>query len=164
MRGIHRPRVNAPHKGQWLGTFMFLFDLRLNKRLSKQWWGWWFETQSCPLWRHCSDYRNDTALRPCYLYLRNACTGKTTSSYWEDFDFVSLVTALWSRMRFWLTPWRNFLYTFELDVILVDYYFNFDFAQVNIPWGVFLGFPRRPMTLPHPWPHADLSISETSYG
>ena len=25
---------------------------RPNKRLSKQWWGWWFETQSCPLWRH----------------------------------------------------------------------------------------------------------------
>ena len=28
------------------------FDLRLNKRLSKQSWGWWFETLSCPLWRH----------------------------------------------------------------------------------------------------------------
>ena len=26
--------------------------LRLNKRLSKQSWGWWFETLSCPLWRH----------------------------------------------------------------------------------------------------------------
>ena len=29
------------------------FDLLLNKRLSKQSWGWWFETPSCPLWRHC---------------------------------------------------------------------------------------------------------------
>ena len=28
------------------------FDLRLNKRLSKQWWDWWFETPSRPLWRH----------------------------------------------------------------------------------------------------------------
>ena len=28
--------------------------LRLNKRLSKQSWGWWFETLSCPLWRHCN--------------------------------------------------------------------------------------------------------------
>ena len=26
-----------------------------NKRLSKQWWGWWFEMQWCPLWRHCND-------------------------------------------------------------------------------------------------------------
>ena len=30
------------------------FDLRLNKRLSKQTWGWWFETSSRPLWRHCN--------------------------------------------------------------------------------------------------------------
>ena len=28
------------------------FDLRLNKRLSKQSGGWWFETPSSPLWRH----------------------------------------------------------------------------------------------------------------
>ena len=26
----------------------------LNKRLSKQWQGWWFETPSCPLWLHCN--------------------------------------------------------------------------------------------------------------
>ena len=30
------------------------FDLRLNKRLSKQPWGWWFETPSWSLWRHCN--------------------------------------------------------------------------------------------------------------
>ena len=29
--------------------------LRLNKRLSKQWWGCWCETPSRPLWRHCND-------------------------------------------------------------------------------------------------------------
>ena len=33
--------------------FNVFFDLRQNKRLSKQWWGWWFETPSCPLWYHC---------------------------------------------------------------------------------------------------------------
>ena len=33
--------------------FDVFFDLRLNKRLSKQSLGWWFETLSCPLWRHC---------------------------------------------------------------------------------------------------------------
>ena len=27
---------------------------RLNERLSKQSWGWWFETPSRPLWRHCN--------------------------------------------------------------------------------------------------------------
>ena len=28
--------------------------LRLNKRLSKQWWCCWFETPTLPLWRHCN--------------------------------------------------------------------------------------------------------------
>ena len=33
-------------------SFDVFFDLRLNKRLRKQSQGWWFETLSCPLWRH----------------------------------------------------------------------------------------------------------------
>ena len=50
VRGIHRsPAVT------W--SFDVFFDLRLNKRLSKQSWGWWFETLSCPLWRHCNAKR-----------------------------------------------------------------------------------------------------------
>ena len=35
-------------------SFDVFFDLRLNKRLSKQSRGWWFETPSCPLWCHCN--------------------------------------------------------------------------------------------------------------
>ena len=31
------------------------FDLCINKRLRKQSWGWWFETLSHPLWRHCNE-------------------------------------------------------------------------------------------------------------
>ena len=37
-------------------NFDVFFDLRLNKRLSKHWWGWWFETPSCSLWRHCNEH------------------------------------------------------------------------------------------------------------
>ena len=33
-------------------SFGVFFDLRLNKRLSKQWWGWWFEVPSRSVWRH----------------------------------------------------------------------------------------------------------------
>ena len=54
VRGIHRSPVNSPHKGQWRGAFDIFFHLRLNKQLSKQSWGWWFETPSRPLWRHCN--------------------------------------------------------------------------------------------------------------
>ena len=35
-------------------SFDVFIDLRLNKRLSKQSWSWWFETLSRPLWRHCN--------------------------------------------------------------------------------------------------------------
>ena len=34
-------------------SFDIFFDRRLNKRLRKQSWGWWFETPLRPLWRHC---------------------------------------------------------------------------------------------------------------
>ena len=37
-------------------SFDVFFDLRLNKRLSKQSWGWWFETPSCSLWCYCNDW------------------------------------------------------------------------------------------------------------
>ena len=35
-------------------SFDVFFDLRLNKRLSKHSWRWWFETPSRSLWRHCN--------------------------------------------------------------------------------------------------------------
>ena len=35
-------------------SFNVFFDLRLNKPLSKQSWGWWYETLSRSLWRHCN--------------------------------------------------------------------------------------------------------------
>ena len=39
-------------------SFDVFFDLRLNKRLSKQWRGWWFVTPSRPSWRHCNVARS----------------------------------------------------------------------------------------------------------
>ena len=57
-------RVTGPLCGEFTGpgefptqrpvthSFGVFFDLRLNKRLSKQPWGWWFETPSWSLWRH----------------------------------------------------------------------------------------------------------------
>ena len=35
-------------------SFDVFFDLRLNKRLNKQSWGWWFETPSHSLWLYCN--------------------------------------------------------------------------------------------------------------
>ena len=44
-----------PHKGQWRGAFMLPLICTWNKRSSKHSWGWWFETLSHPLWRHCNE-------------------------------------------------------------------------------------------------------------
>ena len=49
VRGIHRPRWIPRTKASDAELWCFL---HLNKRLSKQSWGWWFETPSCSLWRH----------------------------------------------------------------------------------------------------------------
>ena len=48
-------------------SFDVFFGLRLNKRLSKQWWGWWFEALSRPLWCH----RNETGAY--FLRIRWSC-------------------------------------------------------------------------------------------
>ena len=61
-------RVTGPLCGEFTGpgefptqrpvtrrSFDVFYDLRLNKRLSKQPWGWWFQTLSWSLWRHCND-------------------------------------------------------------------------------------------------------------
>ena len=51
---------NSPVPGEFpaqrpvMQDFAVFFDLRLNKRLSKQSWGWWFEMLPRPLWRHSS--------------------------------------------------------------------------------------------------------------
>ena len=57
-------RITGPLCGEFTGpgefptqrpvtrSFDVFFDLRLNKRLSKQPWGWWFEPPSWSLWRH----------------------------------------------------------------------------------------------------------------
>ena len=49
---------NSPVSGEFplqrpvTRSFDVLSDLRLNKRLGKQSWRWWFETPSRSLWRH----------------------------------------------------------------------------------------------------------------
>ena len=54
---------NSPVSGEFPAqrpvtrSFDVFFDLRPNKRLSKQSRGWWFETLSSPLWRHRNVYQ-----------------------------------------------------------------------------------------------------------
>ena len=56
-------------------SFDVFFDLRLNNRLSKQSWGWWFETLSCPLWRQ----RNGNVNGHLFCIIAVISVGRTTS-------------------------------------------------------------------------------------
>ena len=44
--------MNSPAQRPATRSFDVFFDPRLNKRLRKQSWGWWFETPSRSYWRH----------------------------------------------------------------------------------------------------------------
>ena len=52
VRGIHRSQRPVTR------SFDVFFDLRPNKRLSKQSRGWWLETPSRSLWHHCNELIN----------------------------------------------------------------------------------------------------------
>ena len=67
VRGIHRSPVNSPHKGQWRGALVFSLICAWIKSLGKQSWGWWFETPSRSLWRHCNDQACTCLV--CLLYI-----------------------------------------------------------------------------------------------
>ena len=75
-------RATGPLCGEFTGTgefpaqrpvtrsFDVFFDLRPNKRLSKQPWGWWFETPSWSLWRQRNVMRTITACTNLSIWWR----------------------------------------------------------------------------------------------
>ena len=88
VRGIHRSQFPA----QWPVTRSFgvFFDLRLNKRLSKQPRGWWFETPPWSLWRHRTDISSNW----------NLTHSMWTASRWKTKDLVDCKSSL-DRVMAW---------------------------------------------------------------
>ena len=54
-------------------------NAELNKRLSKQSWGWWFETPSSSLWRHC----NRSAKEMYYIFMFSWELQLKPIQYWK---------------------------------------------------------------------------------
>ena len=101
----HQMETFSTHKGQWRGVF---FDLRPNKRLSKQWWGWWFETLSSPLWRHCNaekillvSQQSWGQIHVANVFDVDPCTLKlwTTMYWWQDTNEI-MHTNAWAKSGF----------------------------------------------------------------
>ena len=63
-------------------NFDVFFDLCLNKRLNKQWWGWWFETLSRSLWRH----RNVSTASDKEAILNNRCKRMSRVDYGRQYS------------------------------------------------------------------------------
>ena len=144
--------------------FDVFFDLRLNKRLSKQSWGWWSATPLGSLWRHCntvyidrlskymdSYYTDETVVRPSYLYNGNPYTGKMTSLHW---DCTRGSILLWLRMvlandnrlniinifSHWLTHWgRDKMAAFSQATISNAFsWMKILEFRLKIHWSLFL--------------------------
>ena len=68
-------------------SFGVFFDLRLNKRLGKQSWGWWFEAPSRSVWRHCNDIAESHVNKSSYSHHSLNCYGQGEVT---EFDRASI--------------------------------------------------------------------------
>ena len=125
-------------------SFDVFFDLWLNERLSKQSCGWWSETPSCLLWRHCNVKMRCVTWRPfrlgitTFLAGRNghhqACKAdelimihypiKLGTSWYDKSDIMILKTPK-PQTVITLVPWfaqqiHNFAYMWYLCILLTN--------------------------------------------
>ena len=74
-------------------SFNVFIDLRLNKRLSKQSWGWWFETPSRPF---CCKYHFIKNRHLCYFNSNQFLWQLSASHQWPDVFSYGLVNDMTS--------------------------------------------------------------------
>ena len=88
-----------PHTKASDAELWCFFDLRLNKRLSKQPWGWWFETLSWSLWRHCNGTQNSWpgVMGGKFLgfFIQRQCHFQVLQLYFKKMWCVQLLKWLW---------------------------------------------------------------------
>ena len=101
-----------PEERSVMRSFDVFFDLRLNKRLSKQWWGWWFETPSCHLWRHYNERCAELEMRVYCEYLRENDCGQL---------MIHFKIIYWNKQHIQLFryPTWNLVVIHTLDLILI---------------------------------------------
>ena len=106
---------NSPVNGEFPAqrpvtrSFDVFFDLRLNKRLSKHSWGWWFETLSRPLWRHCNGLLQIILKKLLDWSQKNICdqewyTSKITLNHCETHGAINIIGSLSNNYLIWIFP------------------------------------------------------------
>ena len=128
-------------------SFDVFFDLRLHKRLSKQPWGWWFETPAWSLWRHRNGsfpwHSGETDEANCsWLHQSHQCASATKLYQRRS---VAAMFVIWCEI---FLIWKS-LNTIDGNLILVQvmawcrqaacYYFRQCWPSSRSPWSVTKG-------------------------
>ena len=103
-------------------SFDAFFHLRLTKRLSKQSWGWWFETSSWSIWRHCNVFLWLGAGRGTHMFQGDFCVlsiGETILKIWMNIESLWNDEATTSRHRIFL-PRRLYIFHSVESPSMVD--------------------------------------------
>ena len=83
------------HKGQWRGALVFsLISAWINGWVNQS-WGWWFETPSRPLWRHCYVPYRGRSLFFMILPLSFDRLLLPTNQWWTTLGVHSRYSAVW---------------------------------------------------------------------
>ena len=104
-------------------SFGVFFDLRLNKRLSKQSWGWWYATPSHSLsWRQCNDFHEINEMgwiiMPPLMVFVHLAISYIWNNYFKDFQsenqFSNNICTFWHYISF---PFFNWVERSQLRVL-----------------------------------------------
>ena len=137
-------------------SFDVFFDLRLNKRLSKQSSGWWFETLSSPLWRHYNVtwlcyYSDRNSLKPHKWFddhPQSPVSMKAT--FWFHISQIDISAGEWQRFNWWqpsrlLQHFETCMNTLSHGVTLSTQFVSrertFTSWQMPVSWFVLCGWP-----------------------
>ena len=123
---------NSPVNGEFpsqrpvMRSFDVFFDLRLNKRLSKQSRGWWFETLLHSLWRHCND-KTKQKCAPCTWFLGCLQNNGNKDAFSRWYWCVNILThyaldhvGVWHRYLRVTSWWRHEVETFSASLFSVS--------------------------------------------
>ena len=97
------PHGEFPAQGPLTRSLNVFFDLGLNKWLSKQSWGLWFETLLCPLWRHCNSLSFHLSGPLCQSVFFCLFLSRPSLSFFflslssRVTDFVSYISRYWEK-------------------------------------------------------------------
>ena len=124
-------------------SFDVFFDLRLNKRLSKQSWGWWFESLSRPLWRHRNEFNAYKFHTSHFLTFHIYANVKPHMSLWKTFRHWLYSKLIFDQLQY--SQWRNF-------VTKVRHWRFSEGAMCNAERYFFHNFPFRTASFLWYWP------------